>query len=178
MLRTAGKMFTHAANFFSTSARATFSASSGDAQVLRTTILSVIVFFSRFHWTFWQKRIINEYKDSHLYTMNTILRRAILLIIFALAGAYGFMTLRGPQGIPGLREKWREISKVEEDNANLQRENEYRRSRIKKLELSPAEQELEIRKTLKLLRPGETSFILPDQPKQDGSQSTPPPESK
>ena len=110
--------------------------------------------------------------------MNTILRRAIFLIIFALAGAYGYITLRGPQGIPGLREKWREIGKVEEENANLQRENEYRRSRIKKLELSPAEQELEIRKKLKLLRPGETSFILPDQPKQDGAQSAPPAESK
>jgi cell division protein FtsB len=110
--------------------------------------------------------------------MNTIVRRAILLTIVALAGAYGFITLRGPQGIPGLRDKWREIRKVEEENANLQRENEYRRSRIKKLELSPEEQELEIRKKLKLLRPGETSFILPDQPKQDGSQSAPPPDSK
>jgi len=48
-------------------------------------------------------------------------------------------------------------------------------SRIKKLEQSPSEQELEIRKKLKLLRPGETSFILPDQPKQDGAQSAPPP---
>ena len=110
--------------------------------------------------------------------MNTIVRRAILLIVVALAGAYGFITLRGPQGIPGLRDKWREIRKVEEENANLQRENEYRRGRIRKLEQSPSEQELEIRKKLKLLRPGETSFILPDQPKQDGSQSTPPPESK
>ncbi len=110
--------------------------------------------------------------------MHTAIRRVIFFVIFALAGAYGFMTLRGPQGIPGLRDKWREIGKMEEENANLQRENEYRRSRIKKLELSPAEQELEIRKKLKLLRPGETSFILPDQPKQDGSQSTPPPESK
>ena len=110
--------------------------------------------------------------------MNTTLRRVILSIAFALAGAYGFITLRGPQGIPGLRDKWREIGKVEEENANLQRENEYRRGRIKKLEQSPSEQELEIRKKLKLLRPGETSFILPDQPKQDGSQSAPPPESK
>ena len=107
--------------------------------------------------------------------MNTTIRRVLFLIVFALAGAYGFITLRGPQGIPGLRDKWREIGKVEEENATLQRENDYRRSRIKKLEQSPAEQELEIRKKLKLLRPGETSFILPDQPKQDGAQSTPPP---
>ena len=63
------------------------------------------------------------------------------------------------------REKWNEIRQFEEENANLQRENDYRRDRIKKLESSPSEQELEIRKKLKLLRPGETSFILPEQPK-------------
>ena len=107
--------------------------------------------------------------------MNTMLRRAIFLIIFVLAGAYGYITLRGPQGIPGLREKWREIGKVEEENANLQRENDYRRDRIKKLESNPSEQELEIRKKLKLLRPGETSFILPDQPKQDETKPAAPP---
>ena len=73
--------------------------------------------------------------------------------------------LRGPQGLPALREKWDEIRQLEEENANLQRENDYRRDRIKKLESSPSEQELEIRKKLKLLRPGETSFILPEQPK-------------
>jgi cell division protein FtsB len=86
------------------------------------------------------------------------------------------MSLRGPQGIPALMNKWREIRKLEEDNASLQRENDYRRDRIKKLQESPSEQELEIRKKLKLLRPGETSFILPDQPKQEGANpSTAPP---
>jgi cell division protein FtsB len=112
---------------------------------------------------------------ASVHQRPSLIRRVIFVAIFALAGAYGFVTLRGPQGIPGLRDKWSEIRKVEEENANLQRDNEYRRNRIKKLELSPAEQELEIRKKLKLLRPGETSFILPDQPKQDSSQSTPPP---
>ena len=89
-----------------------------------------------------------------------------MLIVFVLAGVYGYMSLRGPQGIPALMDKWREIRKLEEDNASLQRENDYRRDRIKKLQESPSEQELEIRRKLKLLRPGETSFILPDQPKQ------------
>lgn len=99
--------------------------------------------------------------------MNQMFRRLALLVLFALIGVYGFVTLRSPQGIPALREKWDEIKKLEEDNANLQRENKYRSDRIKKLQDSPSEQELEVRKKLKLLRPGETSFILPDQPKQD-----------
>ena len=97
--------------------------------------------------------------------MNSSVRRVLILIAFALFGAYGLATLRGPRGLPALREKWDEIQHLEEENANLQRENDYRRTRIKKLESSQSEQELEIRKKLKLLRPGETSFILPEQPK-------------
>jgi cell division protein FtsB len=94
--------------------------------------------------------------------------RVVFLIVFVLVAAFGYRALRSPQGLPSLREKWNEIRKLEEDNAGLQRENDYRRTRIKKLQENPSEQELEIRKKLKLLRPGETSFILPDQPKQDG----------
>lgn len=94
--------------------------------------------------------------------------RVVFLIVFLLVAAFGYRALRSPQGLPSLREKWNEIRKLEEDNAALQRENDYRRTRIKKLQENPSEQELEIRKKLKLLRPGETSFILPDQPKQDG----------
>ena len=92
-------------------------------------------------------------------------RRIVLLVLFALAGTYGFIILRGPQGIPALKEKWSQIRQLEEENATLQRENEYRRSRIQKLQSNPAQQELEVREKLKLLRPGETSFILPEQPK-------------
>ena len=99
--------------------------------------------------------------------MNTSVRRVLILVAFALIGAYGLAELRGPQGLPALREKWNEIRQFEEDNASLQRENEYRRDRIKKLESSVSEQELEIRKKLKLLRPGETSFILPEQSKPE-----------
>src|ERR1700676_2709552 len=97
--------------------------------------------------------------------MKIVVRRAVFMIVVAVIGVYGYLALRGPQGLPALRGKWREIRTLEEDNANLQRENQYRRDRIKKLEESPSAQELEIRQKLKLNRPGETSFILPDQPK-------------
>lgn len=98
--------------------------------------------------------------------MNSSVKRVLILSAFALVGAYGLAQLRGPQGLPALKEQWTEIRQLEEENANLQRENDYRRDRIKKLESNTSEQELEIRKKLKLLRPGETSFILPEQPKQ------------
>jgi cell division protein FtsB len=97
--------------------------------------------------------------------MNSSVRRVFIVVAFAVVGAYGLVKLRGPEGLPALRAKWDEIRQLEEENANLQRENDYRRDRIKKLETSKSEQELEIRKKLKLLRPGETSFILPEQPK-------------
>lgn len=106
--------------------------------------------------------------------MNHFLRAVLIVIAFGLIGAYALAELRGPDGLPALKEKWSEIRQMEEENANLQRENEYRRDRIKKLESNTSEQELEIRKQLKLLRPGETSFILPDQPKQPGQSSADP----
>ena len=102
-------------------------------------------------------------------------RRVIFFVAFALIAAYGYVALRGPQGIPALQEKRGEIRRLEEENANLQREIQYRRDRIKKLTESPAEQELEVRKNLKLLRPGETSFILPDVPKQQDPKPAGPP---
>jgi cell division protein FtsB len=75
---------------------------------------------------------------------------------------YGYIALSGPQGIPALRKKWTEIRQLEEDVANLQRDNQAKKEHIRRLETDPAEQEMEIRKRLKLLRPGETSFILPE----------------
>jgi len=101
-------------------------------------------------------------------------RRVVFWSVLVLAGVVGYRTLRSPDGLPALREKWNQIREMEEQNAAIQRENDYRRDRIKKLESDTTEQELEIRKKLKLLRPGETSFILPAvpqkaEPAHDGS---------
>lgn len=73
--------------------------------------------------------------------MRKALSRLVFLIVFVLVATYGYFTLRSPQGIPALRDKWTEIRKMEEDNAALQSENDYRRKRIEKLESNPAEQE-------------------------------------
>ena len=102
--------------------------------------------------------------------MNTAVRRVAYIIAFVLIGLYGYIALRGPQGIPALLEKHREIRQLEEHNANLLRENEYKRDRIRKLKENTSEQEIEIRKRLHMLRQGETSFILPDQPKPDAAK--------
>ena len=87
---------------------------------------------------------------------------------------YGLVALRGPQGISALLDKRREVRLLEEQNAAQAAENERRRERIHRLEKNPTEQEMEIRKQLKLLRPGETTFILEDPAKPAPAPSAPP----
>jgi cell division protein FtsB len=87
------------------------------------------------------------------------------MVALLLGGFYVFLILRGPHGIPAVLEKRRQIRALQEQNADLARENKLKRGRIQQLANNPAEQELEIRKRLKLARPGETVFIIPEQPK-------------
>lgn len=76
--------------------------------------------------------------------------------------AYVLVALKGPQGLQALLEKRKEIRQLQEQNAALTRENERRKERIRRLEDSRSEQEMEIRKQLRLVKPGETTFILPE----------------
>ena len=87
-------------------------------------------------------------------------------ILLAVVVVYAWIAVSGPQGLRTLLEKHREIRQLQEQNAALTREIEHRRDRIRRLEDSRSEQEMEIRKQLKLLRPGETTFILPEGSKQ------------
>ncbi|HYM05129.1 MAG TPA: septum formation initiator family protein [Terriglobales bacterium] len=82
------------------------------------------------------------------------------VLVVLVAAGYVFVTLRGPQGIPALKEKQKQIRTIEQQNADLAREIELRRERIHRLEEDDSEQELEIRQRLKLVRPGEKVFIL------------------
>ena len=90
----------------------------------------------------------------------------VALLLLAVVVVYACFAISGPQGLEALLAKHREIRELEEQNATLTREIEHRRDRIRRLEGSKSEQEMEIRKQLKLLRPGETTFILPDAPKE------------
>lgn len=81
--------------------------------------------------------------------------------MLALSSAYVYMALRGPQGFRAVQSKWQEVREMQKSNAELAREVQMRSERIRRLQESPAEQELEIRKRLKMLRPGETMFVIP-----------------
>jgi len=78
--------------------------------------------------------------------------------------SYGYVELRGPNGVSALMEKRQEIKALEKENEQLQREIAAKRTRVEQLKTNPDEQEMEIRKELKLLKPGEKSYIMQDSP--------------
>ena len=92
-------------------------------------------------------------------------RRIGWIVALTVTSVYGWIAIHGPQGLQALLEKHREISQLEAENAEKQQQIDALRDRIQRLADSPSEQEMEIRRQLKLLRPGETTFLLPDSPK-------------
>ena len=86
--------------------------------------------------------------------------RYFYLLAFLVVASYAIFTLRGPTGVPGLLEKRHQIELLEKRNATLAQQNERKRDHIQRLTNNPAEQELEIRQRLKLVRPDEKVYIL------------------
>jgi cell division protein FtsB len=92
-------------------------------------------------------------------------RIAYLAVLIAVL-SYAFFTLRGPHGIPALLERQRQIQDMQQRNAKLDREIERMRDHIKRLTDNPAQQELEIRDRLKLVKPGEKVYVTGDPAKK------------
>jgi cell division protein FtsB len=94
----------------------------------------------------------------------SIVRTAYAVIV--LCGViYAFVALRGPNGIPGLLEKRRQVHEYEMSNEQLHREIEQKQERIQRLQNDPQEQEIEIRQRLKFAGPGEKIYIIDDKKK-------------
>ncbi len=117
---------------------------------------------------------VSSRAPSHQFRISAVTRRTGYIVAVGVVVIYGLVALRGPQGISALLDKRREVRLLEEQNAAQAAENERRRERIHRLEKNSTEQEMEIRKQLKLLRPGETTFILEDPPKGAASPNAPP----
>jgi cell division protein FtsB len=98
--------------------------------------------------------------------MKAHLARIAYVAAFLAVMSYAFFTLRGPRGIPALLERQRQIQDMQERNAKLDKEIERMRDHIKRLTDNPAQQELEIRERLKLVKPGEKVYITGDPAKQ------------
>lgn len=94
--------------------------------------------------------------------MRSSVAKICYAVAVLVAASYALITLRGPQGIPALIQKQRQIRSLEKENADLARDIETRRERIQRLREDESAQELEIRQRLKLVRPGEKVFIIQD----------------
>jgi cell division protein FtsB len=93
-------------------------------------------------------------------TMKSSAIRLAYCMALMLAVVYAFMTIRGPHGISAWMEKRQEVREMEQQNAELARENQLKREYIERLgdDTQPV-QEIEIRKRLKLVKPNEKVFM-------------------
>ena len=107
-------------------------------------------------------------------TLLEILKRhKSSLLAAGMASMVAWVAVSGTQGIRELLEKREQIRQLEERNAELEADNLRRRQRIERLENSPSDQDIEIRK-LNMLKPGETTFMLPEAEKQKQDQKDSP----
>jgi cell division protein FtsB len=85
-------------------------------------------------------------------------------LVVAVAGfcIYAVVNLTGPQGIPALFAKWKELREIEATNARLVSDVSDRREKVRILRESAEAREFEIRKKLQKLREGEKLYQVPD----------------
>lgn len=93
--------------------------------------------------------------------LRTVLCAAALI----LAGCFLLFTFRGPNGIPLILEKKRQVRELQEQNAGLEREILLKKERIRSLSEDRSQVELEVRRELRLLKKNETTYVLQDQKK-------------
>jgi cell division protein FtsB len=98
--------------------------------------------------------------------MKSPVARFLCIVAVLLIAGYAVVALEGPQGVPGLIEKRKQVQELEKRNAALAREIEQKRARIGRLRDNETDQELEIRQRLKLVKPDEKVFMLQDQEKK------------
>ena len=91
--------------------------------------------------------------------MKSPVIRFIYTVALAIAVGYAFHEMRGPHGIAAWTRKRQEIRELEDRNAALARENQLKRNYIEVLRKNQTEQELEIRRRLKLVKPNEKVFM-------------------
>jgi len=92
--------------------------------------------------------------------MKASLPRFAYAIAVLMVASYGYFALRGPKGLSAIADKRTQIRELEKRNGELVKEIERKREHIKRLNDNPAEQELEIRERLKLVRPNEKVYII------------------
>ena len=90
--------------------------------------------------------------------MKAPLTRVAYVIVFLTMASYAFFAF--PKGMHAWEEKQRQIQEMEKRNAVAAQAVERKKEHIRRLTDNPAEQELEIRRRLKLAHPDEKIYIL------------------
>jgi cell division protein FtsB len=96
--------------------------------------------------------------------MKAPLNRVAYVIVFLTVVTYAFFAF--PKGMHAWQEKQRQIQEMEKRNAIAAQEVERKKEHIKRLSDNPSEQELEIRRRLKLMHPDEKIYILSEPEKK------------
>jgi septal ring factor EnvC (AmiA/AmiB activator) len=94
---------------------------------------------------------------------SALVRWGGLIAAGALAAAL-VVGLRVPQNVHALREKHQRIRQLQIENADLVKDLEARRKRIRDLRENRSQQELELRRERKMLREDEKSVVTPGEP--------------
>lgn len=111
--------------------------------------------------------------------MKPLFKKLGLAVLITMAAVFVFLQLTGPRGIQAALEKRQRITEMQRDNAELSREVEQRKERIRRLEQDREEQELEVRRRLKLQKKDSFDFYLPPSETEPASPvegQKPPPE--
>ena len=97
-----------------------------------------------------------------LSQMKAFQPRLAYIVAVLLVASYALFALSGPRGLHALAAKREQIRDLERRNEQLNMEIERKREHIRRLNDNPAEQDLEIRERLKLVKPNEKVFIIGD----------------
>jgi cell division protein FtsB len=98
-----------------------------------------------------------------------VYKRFAITAVMVLIGVYAAVNLTGTYGISALLTKWDELHRLQVENANLEKELKERQERVRLLKESQEQRELEIRKKLHKLLPGEKLYQVPDPAPQGGA---------
>ncbi|MEN6534437.1 MAG: septum formation initiator family protein [Bryobacteraceae bacterium] len=99
------------------------------------------------------------------FRLRGIFRTAWPVVAFMVVAIYVIATLRSPEGVAAVLQKQGEIRKLQQQNADIEQGIRVKRERIRKLNEDSSEQDIVIRERLRLLKQGETTFIIQDQKK-------------
>ena len=92
-------------------------------------------------------------------------KRIGIVAATAVLAGYAGLALFGPEGFFTLRDRYREIRRMERENADIERGNKDLKTLIYKVRDSRSHQEVLVKDRLKYTHENETQFVLPDSAK-------------